>query len=129
MNIRLTSLNLRHLPILNANFHFYQLNNCNCHSNITNFFVVASTLEKVNYFYLLSRQIGSPTNWLADKFVPSNCLSPNWSRQIVLVREKDIKYVPFHEKNFFHPWSTSKYKKWDNGSANNDVHLKRRFLL
>ena len=36
MNIWLgTYLNLMHLTILNANFQFYQLNNCNCLSDTT----------------------------------------------------------------------------------------------
>ena len=87
MNILLgTYLNLTHLIISNANLKFYQLNNCNCLfnclSDITKLFVVAAKPVNVNYFYLLSRQIGSPTNGLVDKFVLSNCLPPNWSDQI-----------------------------------------------
>ena len=82
MNIRLgTYLNLMHLTILNANFQFYQLNNCNCLFNclcdITKLFCCHFNANEGKLFYLLSRQIGSPTNWLADKFVPSNCLPPN----------------------------------------------------
>ena len=60
-----------HLTTLNANFQFYQLNNCNCLfnclSDITKPFVVASMPVKVNYFYLFPakldhQQTGLTTN-------------------------------------------------------------------
>ena len=88
MNIWLkTSLNLTHLTILNANFNSYQLNYCNCLfnclSDITKLFCCRFNASEDQLFYLLFCQIGSPTNWLANKFVPSNCLPPNWSLEIV----------------------------------------------
>ena len=72
-----TYLNLTYLTILNENFYSYQLCTCNYLSDITKFFVLASALVKVNYFYLFFHQIGSLTNWLANEFVLSNYLLPN----------------------------------------------------
>ena len=93
MSIRLrTYLNLTRLTILNANFHSYQLNNCNCLfdclSNITKLFCCRFNSSEGKLFLfifppncvadeLACRQIGLPINWFADEFVPSNCLPPN----------------------------------------------------
>ena len=73
-----TSLNLMHLAILNTNFHSYQLNNCNRLTDITKFFCCRfnASEDKSKLF------VFSP-NWLAHKFVPSNCLPPILSREIV----------------------------------------------
>ena len=78
MNIRLgTYLNLTHLTILNANFHSYQLNNCNCLfnclSDITKLFCCRFNASEGKLFLCIFppnqlaekstfRQIGLPTN-------------------------------------------------------------------
>ena len=63
MNIRLgTYLNLTHLTILNANFHFYQLNNCNCLSDITKLFCCRFDASEGKLILFIF-----PLNCLADK--------------------------------------------------------------
>ena len=67
-----------HLPILNVNFHSYQLNNCNCLVNclrdITKLSYASKGKSKLFIFTpnrladeLACQQIGLPTNWLANK--------------------------------------------------------------
>ena len=96
MNIRLgTYLNLTHLTILNANFHSYQLNNCNCLfnclSDITKLFCCRFNASEGKLFLCIfppnqlaeestCRQIGLPTNFSVlslAKLVPPNCRVPN----------------------------------------------------
>ena len=79
-----TSLNIMHLAILNANFHSYQLNNCNCQSD-TMALQCWKLKLKENRIYLFSCQIGSLTNWLADK---SAC------RQVCPIELSPAKLVP-----------------------------------
>ena len=69
MNIRPGMyLNLTHL-ILNANSHFYQLNNCNCLSNITKLFCCRFNASENKLFLLIF-----PQNWLADELAcPQIC--------------------------------------------------------
>ena len=67
MNIRLgTYLNLTHLTISNANFHSYQLNNCNCLFNclndITKLFCCRFNASKDKLFLFIF-----PPNWLANE--------------------------------------------------------------
>ena len=111
MNIWLgTYLNLTHLTILNANFHSYQLNNCNClfncFSDITKLFCCRFNASKGKLFTSIF-----PPNWLADELacrqiypvelspaqlVPPNCLASNtiphlWKRTIIIPIPKPNK--------------------------------------
>ena len=67
MNIRLEIyLNLTHFTILNANFHSYRLNNCNCLfdclSDITKLFYCRFNASEGKLFLFIF-----PLNWLADE--------------------------------------------------------------
>ena len=87
-----------HLTILNANFHFYQLNNrnClfNCHSNITKLFCCRFNVSEGKSKLFISCQIGSSMNWLTDEFVPSNCFSANCRIPCYVDLEKPYDCVP-----------------------------------
>ena len=73
INIRLgISLNLTHLTTLNANFQSYQLNNYNCLCDITKLFCCRFNASEGKSFLFIF-----PPNWLAGKFVPSNCHVPH----------------------------------------------------
>ena len=81
MNIWLeTYLNLTHLTILNAKLHSYQLNNCNCLSDITKLFCCRFNAREGKLFLFIF-----PPNWLDDELA---------CRQICPVKLSPAKLVP-----------------------------------
>ena len=70
-----------HLTILNANFQFYQLNNCNCLSDITKLFCCRFNASEGKLFLFIF-----PPNWLADELT---------CQQICPVELSPIKFVTY----------------------------------
>ena len=68
-----------HLTILNANFHSYQLNNCNCLNDITKILCGRFNASEGKIFLFIFLP-----NWLADKLAHQQIgLATNLSCQIV----------------------------------------------